>query len=112
MTNTLLLIGCVVAIACLIELYRYNRQQPEKLPEYPLIFRSIKEGNFKAVKRINPFIELQAFKGDSYDKPEHEELVFIQVYVFITIKGKEYKQLIVSNYVHLEDLNGFINILN
>lgn len=104
-------LGIALAVFILIEAFKTppKRSKQVSKPTIRLTFKEMKDGNFKAVKRINSFFELIAFKGDSYSIRSND--CFIELYVIINIRGKEHKQLTISKNVLLSDLESFINIL-
>ena len=108
MKTGLIILGMCLAVLILIEVVRYKPKQKVKEVNYSLVFKPLKDGNHKATKRINEYLELHAFNGDSYTSSNDE--VFIQMYVLINISGREYKKLIITKHVLVDDLNRVLNI--
>lgn len=104
-------LGIALAVLILIEAVRTPKKRSKQVikPTIRLTFKEMNDGNFKAVKRLNSYFELIAFKGDSYTIRSND--CFIELYVIVNIRGKDYKQLTISKNVLLSDLEAFINII-
>ena len=107
----LIILGIVLAVLILIEAFRQPKKaikQTQK-PVIQLTFKEMKDGNFKAVKRLNSYFELVVFKGDDYSINSND--VFIELYLHINNGSKQTKHLAVSKHVLLSDLEYFINVI-
>lgn len=106
-----IILGIILAVLILIEVVRtpQKRSKATEKQTIQLTFKEMKDGNFKAVKRLNSYFELVAFKGDSYSIKTND--CYLELYINISISGKQYKQLAISKHVLLSDLESFINII-
>ena len=110
MKTGLIILGIVLAVLILIEAFRQPKKaikQVEK-PVIQLTFKEMKDGNFKAVKRLYPF-EIVCYKGS--DWCINEGVCFMELYFSIEIKGKKYSSLARGKDVYIKDLESFINII-
>jgi hypothetical protein len=106
-----IILGVVLAVLILIEAVKTSskRSKARERATIQLTFKEMRDGNFKAVKRLNSYFELIAFKGDSYSIDTDD--CYLELYINVSISGKQYKQLAISKHVLLSDLESFINII-
>ena len=106
-----IILGIALAVFILVEAVKTPKKRSKQVskPTIRLTFKEMKDGNFKAVKRLNSYFELVVFKGDGYSINSND--VFIELYLCINNGGKQTKHLAVSKHVLLSDLQYFINVI-
>lgn len=111
MKTGLIILGIFLAVLIIIEAFRQPKKAIKQVqkPTIQLTFKQMKDGNLKAVKRLNSYFELVVFKGDDYSINSDD--VFIELYLYINNSGKQTKHLAVSKHVLLSDLEYFINVI-